>query len=180
MSIYTRNRLLGFIIILLIALNISTIVTVRYRMKKHIESYDADVEHYQDQRGKHFREELNLDKEQFEKFKQYRKQYYPIVYNLQSKMHEKRLMLLEELSKENTDTVKLNEISREIGRMHTEMKIATNKYFINLKSVCTREQQLKLFKFYKAILAPGHGVNRAPFGKGKHKYKNSKDTVILN
>lgn len=175
MSIYTRNRLLIFIIILLVALNVSTIVTVRHKMKQHMELANSEVEHYSDQRGKHFKEELGLNKEQFKQFKHFRKIYYPKMYKLQSDMHQKRIDLLEELSKEHTDTVRLHKLSDDIGCMHSEMKSVTNEYFLNLKSVCTREQQLILFKFYKAILAPGHGVSRGPYGKHRH----NKDTTLI-
>ena len=183
MSIFTRSKLLIFIILLLVATNISTIVTVWHKTNNQSEQYnivsDNNIDQPRLQRGRHFRDELNLSPEQFRQFRQFRQQYHPIVHDLKTQMNYKRVELLNELSKVQPDTLILNQISIDIGVMHTEMKMATNAYFINMKSVCSPQQQEKLTEVFKAMLNPKNNMNmpnqgrqnRFP-GKGRNSIDN--------
>ena len=67
-------------------------------------------------------------------------------------LHIKRHELLVELAKEKPDTTVLLTISNEIGTMHSQLKMATNNFYLNMKSVCTPEQQAKLNEIFEAIL----------------------------
>ena len=169
MSIFTRSKFLVFIILLLVATNISTIVTVWHKTDNKSEQYhtvvDDNINKPRTQRGRHFRDELNLSPEQFRQFRQFRQQYHPIVHYLTTQMKYKRVELLNELSKDQPDTLILNQLSRDIGLMHTEMKMATNDYFINMKSVCTPQQQEELTEVFRAMLNPKNNMDMPHQGR---------------
>jgi Spy/CpxP family protein refolding chaperone len=156
MSIFSNNKFLIAIIVILIATNISTILTVRYKSAHKVRSYQenrgGNIKLPTSRFGMFFREQLNLNEEQHAQFREFRQQYHPHVHGLTNNMREKRMELLTELSKEHPDTLILNNISKEIGDMHTMLKIATNEYFLNMKSVCTPEQQTKLTEIFRTML----------------------------
>jgi len=156
MNIFSRSRLYIAIIIILIATNISTLLTVRYQTSKKFNTYQessgSNIEIPRTHLGRFFRDELNLTREQHFKFREFRQQYHAYVFDLTGQMQEKRLELLDELSKEHPDTLVLNRISTEIGDMHTLLKKATNEYFLSMKNVCKPEQQKKLTEIFRSML----------------------------
>ena len=179
MSFFIRNKFLLFIVLLLVVTNITTVLTVRYKTNDRLTPNVIDdniTNHQRFQRGMHFKDELGLTDEQFQEFQQLRRTYNPIVRRMMLNMRSKRVELLDELSKENPDTIILNKISRDIGDMHTEMKIATNSYFIKMKHICTPEQQLKLIDVFKSMLGqqgnmgkPDRGMHNRFGARGKNR-----------
>lgn len=180
MSIFTRNKFLIFIILLLVATNVSTLITVWHKTGDNstlqISNANDNIEQPRINRGRHFRDELNLSPKQFRQFRQFRQQYHPIVHELKTQMDTKRVDLLNELSLEQPDTLVLNQISKDIGEMHTLMKMATNNYFINMKSVCTPEQQVKLVDVFKAMLNTQNNMGMPNQGRQSRSHRSSRNS----
>lgn len=60
-----------------------------------------------------------------------------------------------ELSKENPSRSKIDSLCRLNGRLHTGLKVFTARHFLNIKSICTPEQEIKLQELIKEMLHIG-------------------------
>jgi hypothetical protein len=97
--------------------------------------------------------ELNLTKEQYQKVlvqndRTFRN--YDIIADM---MCETNVRMLEELSKQTPDEAVLDSLAKRYGTLSTSLRKRTVDYFMNLKSICTPEQQTKLTKIFKDIMA---------------------------
>jgi len=67
-------------------------------------------------------------------------------------MCETNVAMIEELAKTESDPLVLDSLSRKIGALNTSLRRHTSEYFINLKNICTQEQQQKLTLIFKAMM----------------------------
>ena len=68
------------------------------------------------------------------------------------------------------------EIANEIGMLHSKLKFQTYKHYLDMKSICTEEQEEKLIKIFKSMLykedsfmSPRHRNGRK--GKRPHRHR---------
>jgi len=170
MTIFTKTKTLIVIIIVLFATNISTLYTVWNLSNNTVttvsDTVKSKVFNPNIPMGRLLKQELQLTPEQISSFREFRKEYYPYVHKKYDSLHIKRHELLKELAKENPDTVVLLSISEEIGAMHADLKMATNNFYLNMKSVCTPEQQQKLNHIFEAMLN-----NRSKHNCGRQRFR---------
>ena len=83
---------------------------------------------------------LQLDEDQFEQFRS-------ISFNTRKKqrdiarlLNQKRDSLMQELTKEQPDSIKMHQMASEIGELHTKLKTQTIDHFTQLKALCRPEQ----------------------------------------
>jgi Spy/CpxP family protein refolding chaperone len=119
-----------------------------------------------------FRDELQLTQEQFIHFRNINEKNRQQSIEIARALHHKRLEMLDEISKENPDTEKLDQIAREIGTLHYELKRNTYHHFIELKKLCNKEQQEQLQHLFMRMIddtgfddRPRH-KNRPPGRRG--------------
>lgn len=98
------------------------------------------------------RSELNLTDEQYKKVlvendKTVRT--YNIVLDM---MCETNVAMIEELAKPTSDRQVLDSLSKKIGVLNTSLRRHTSDYFMNLKAICTPEQQKKLTLIFKNMM----------------------------
>jgi len=153
----TGNRnILIWIIVILAVTNISTVGTIFYHIhKQEIVLQKPDIRQAQapDRRfGKLLREELKLTREQQAQFMKYRQQFHSRANVITDKMQVNRDEFMAELGKKNTDTAYLNELSIEIGQLHTDLKHLTYGYYLNMKNICNDDQQEKLFIVFNKMI----------------------------
>lgn len=60
-----------------------------------------------------------------------------------------------ELSKPEPSLAILDSISRANGRLHTGLKVFTARHFLNIKSICTPQQEIELQQLIKEMLQIG-------------------------
>ena len=177
MDYFKKNKILIWVIIILLATNIATIATVIYhvyiienniRKPERIVIPDYGL-------GRFFREELNLTREQQQQFRSFRQNYRLQASKIIKQMQEKRLEMLDELSVENSDTVRLHQIADEIGAFHRELKHLTFEYYLNLKDICNDQQRDKLFRMFKAMQNSEWELKcrRDTFAPGSHGRRNT-------
>jgi Spy/CpxP family protein refolding chaperone len=181
MKTESKHNLMVWAIVVLAVMNVSTLVTILYHQyqtdktdnsslagQKQLES---DATKFS---GRYFRDELNLSSEQMEKFREinpvFRQQARAITIGLA----EKRLQMLTEMAAANSDRNKLNALSDSIGNLHSRLKKLTYKYYLDIKGICSKDQQKKLEQLFNEMFTndlpmgfPGKG---GPGGRqhGKH------------
>ena len=161
-------------IVILAVMNISTLASImyhKYQSEKtetisvsEQQQLEADSEKFS---GRYFRDQLNLSSDQMDKFKEINPVFRPKARNITIELAEKRKQMLNEMSAEKSDTLRLNALSDSIGQLHSNLKIITYRYYMEIKSICNQEQQRKLEQLFGEMFAndspmgyPGKGGQR--------------------
>jgi len=153
---FSRYNILFWLIIILLVINISAITTIFYgisvRDKKDTKPYPSKTEYHRHHEGRFFDSSLNLTEEQRQHFKNAKHKFYSEAKIIAGQMHKKRVEFMNELASDEPDTLKLQEIAKDIGSLHTKLKLQTYKHYLELKSICTKEQEEKLIIIFKSML----------------------------
>lgn len=189
-----RKLLIGLILFLLItnAVTVLTVVinTSRSSVKNQSDNKSA-VETPgaipETQRTLFFTNELKLDSEQQEKFRNIHRDYMRGARAISAEMSHLRDVLLDAMDQDQPDTSRMNELSEQIGVKHTELKKLTVQYYIGLKAICNPDQQERLYELMRKIIKPdgdvqlpeGEGGRKGGRGQGRGPWwSNKKDSVI--
>ena len=155
-TFFSKYRILIWLIIILLIINISAITTIflgiNIRDKKDVRQLPPKTEHHRHHDGRFFDGSLNLSEEQHQQFKKAKHKFYSEAKKIAGQMHKKRVEFINELASDETDTLKLQEIANEIGMLHSKLKFQTYKHYLDMKSICTKEQEEKLIKIFKSML----------------------------
>jgi len=157
MNTQTKKHLITGFIIFLIIINIVALSTIIYRNKTTPQPIDNDYVQFRQNIDEHgmyrfFRDELQLTPEQFVRFRDINEKNRQQSREIARALHNKRLEMVQEISKENPDTEKLDQIAREIGTLHYELKRNTYHHFIDLKELCNKEQQEHLQHLFMRMI----------------------------
>ncbi len=154
-KIYNKSLLI-WIIVILAATNISTVGTIVYHVyfQENTVQKNSSVQiNIPDNHlGRFLRDELNLNSEQHQQFRNFRQNFHEQANLLTRKMQVKRNEMMAELEKVNSDTIHLGKLAKEIGNMHTELKHLTFEYYLEMKNICSDEQKEKLYQIFKAMV----------------------------
>jgi Spy/CpxP family protein refolding chaperone len=171
-TIITKNKVLIWVIVILAAINVSTLLTIIYHIhsskiattefRRH--NLEPETEKFS---GRFFRDRLGLSKEQMDSFRESNRKFRRQAYDLTVNLSQKRNEMLEEMDKEHPDTTKLFNLSNDIGRMHSELKVLTYKYYLDIKNICTPEQKAVLRNLFKDMFGNDEKMG-FPGRSGKH------------
>jgi hypothetical protein len=130
--------------------------------RENADSKRPPIEHF-------FQKELGFSPDQEKIANEYRKNYFQQMKPIFTALDQKRVAMIEELSKPNPDTLILNKLSDEFGTLHAQMKHETVKQLLRLRSICNPSQIEKLNILNKKLLGPeGHRKRPNP---DNHKQK---------
>jgi Spy/CpxP family protein refolding chaperone len=164
-------RILIWVIVVLLATNLSMGISFLYHKqndKKLVEhSQENAIEMPAQQRTKFFREQLNLNPEQVDKFRDWNREFNRIGWEITHQLENLRVEMVTELGKETPDESRLENISKEIGDMHTKLKKETIGYYMKMKAECNAEQKLKLNEIFMSMLKQNEDV-KLPGGNGRN------------
>lgn len=155
MDYFIKKRFSFWMVFFLLVINIAAISTILYHIYSDNTAASSAVEN--NGAGKIITSELGLSMQQKDLFSNINN-----VYNENSKpildqLTDKRSEMLAELSEANPDTAILNTIAKDIGELHTTLKLLTIENFLELKKICTVDQQQQLSEIYKDMLqSEGH------------------------
>lgn len=172
-TFFSQNKVLIWLIIFLLLLNIAAISSMIYqrvRLAKDT-SFIPHAPFHRDREmpgeGRFLREFLELDTEQFEKFKVARHSFQMKAWEITEELREKKIEFLKELNRKNPDTGKIQKISEDIGDLHSDLRVETGNYYLELRAICHKEQQQKLYHFFMQTFerpemepGPGRGAGR--------------------
>jgi hypothetical protein len=151
MRAVNRNNWMAWAIAVLAVMNLATLLTLVYHRNKFVKKEEVAIP-YQPKSvnasvkysGRYFRDELNLSYDQMKSFSEFNPEFRQAAMAINRDMAEKRHGMLIEMAKNNCDTNRLNVLSDSIGYLHAALKKSTYKYYINIKNICNRQQQIKL------------------------------------
>jgi Spy/CpxP family protein refolding chaperone len=160
MNFFDKNRLAFWILLFLMVINVSALVTFFVANRK---VNNNELPSPANKPGGALQAELSLAPDQSSKVNEinsaYKASSEPIILSIK----EKKVELLEELSKVNTDTNRINTILNDLGIRQHQLQHANIKQFLELKMVCTPEQTKKLSQIYSEL----YGCDHTGKGKGQ-------------
>lgn len=171
----TRNRLLIWAVLILLAVNIAIVISaLRYSGRIKAEEM-VRSEAMADARVMLFREQLNLDERQNREFMQLNRTFNQRAGRIAGRLDVLRRNMIEELAKPDPDMQKVESITSEIGSIHSNLKKETADYYLGLKRVCTPEQQERLKEMFVVMSDPESDLNQlrrgqmgpGPAGRGR-------------
>jgi hypothetical protein len=171
MNFFNKNRLIFWLLLFLVVINISALVTffLFYSGQKKQSSQNTGKQSFS-----MFQKELSLTPIQSEKVCSINAQHRSISEPVSTALKEKRSQLLEELSLEQPDTLLLRKYAEEIGDLQKEMQMALIRHYLDLKTVCDSCQCQKLSSFYFQLYdskGPGKGMGKQMQHRNRHGQK---------
>jgi Spy/CpxP family protein refolding chaperone len=158
-----------WIIAILVATNLSMGITFLYHNKQdkvlQEKAIEEKVEAPTQQRTRFFREQLNLDPEQVEQFREHNRNFNRTAWQITNQLESLRIEMIQELGKTNMDTGKVEVITREIGDLHTRLKNETVDYYLSMKEICNEEQQIKLNQLFLSVIHRDENVRLPQHGR---------------
>ncbi|KJF42945.1 periplasmic heavy metal sensor [Draconibacterium sediminis] len=153
MATKNKYRILIWVIVILAATNLSMGISFWYHKQqdKKAAGTQQQVEMPSEQRTRFFREQLNLQPDQVDYFRELNRNYNRSARRISDQLSLLRVEMVEEMGKAETNTTKLHAISSEIGEMHKTLKDLTIDYYLDMKAVCDENQQEKLKEIFLSM-----------------------------
>jgi len=98
------------------------------------------------------RSELDLTTEQYQKVLVQNDRTFRLYNLVLDMMCENNVALLEELSKPEVNAIALDSLARKYGVLSSSLRKHTIDYFVNVKNICTPEQQKRLTEIFKEMM----------------------------
>lgn len=157
---FKNVKILSWLVIILLATNLATIGTIFYHTS--VSSHETSIENSElpmERRSRFFRDQLGLTPGQMESFRGFNQQFNRRSAQLSGELQQIREEILNELTSENTDTVRLNQLSAELGEKHKELKAETNKLYMELKELSDSTQKERLAFVFQSLLEGDNNFN---------------------
>lgn len=162
-------RLLIWAIVILLATNLSMGISFLYHKqqdKNFIEQLEeTSIQVPSERRTRFFRDQLNLDREQVEIFRELNREFNRTAWQITHQLEALRVEMVRELGKENPRQKMLDSISENIGELHTKLKKETIDYYLEMKEVCNEDQQIKLNEIFISMLKKNEDVSLPEYGR---------------
>ncbi|NDP19728.1 MAG: hypothetical protein GZ091_01410 [Paludibacter sp.] len=149
-----KKNILIWLVVLLAILNITTIATIvihNYTEKPQEQTLALDNDGQNMLTGRCMRQIVGFDKIQMEQFRNAKHEFQPTANQIIIDIDSLKNEMFIELNKTEADTLTLNNISDEIGRLHADLKKKTFVFYISIKSISKPEQLEKLKKVFTPL-----------------------------
>ena len=175
MNFFSKNRILVWILIILIILNVSAFISFVV-MSRH-KTEHANCCTGAESTCRALSDELGLTRDQADKVACINAVYRDAASPLAEGIRQKREMMLSELEKERPDTAVLNDIVRTMTNMRTEIQQKNITQYLELKKVCTPSQALRLSTLYRDLYGCPMQENKMHRGHQNGKCKGMNDSA---
>ncbi len=162
------NRILWFIVALLLILNLATIGTIFYHNRQSRGDDLAiviDKNRQNPLTGRFFRQEIGFNDAQMDVFREANREFQPHANILIFEMDSLKEEMFGELNKPQPDSARLHHLSTSLGRHHTELKNITNDFYLKIKSVCDSSQCERLQEAFLPLFRDGATANFGRYGR---------------
>lgn len=155
MSYFNKKKYTTVFILTLIALNIIALGTLW-------SSYSSHKRHHRP----HFLEqELNLSDTQQQQFHEFRQAHFKRMGTADKAIHQHKKTIFQELTSSVPQPTKADSIAQLIGQLEAKRQQYIFEHFLELKSVCSPEQQQKFGRIFKNVIEQPHKKMRTPHQK---------------
>jgi hypothetical protein len=167
MNFFHNNRLIFWVLIILVVINISALVSFFLFTKPHAPVACCSPE---EQQCNAFRDELKLSASQTLQVEEINKNYKESAGPIVTAIKEARAAILTELEKEAPDTLHLNALTDQLALLQMKIQKENINQYRALKHVCTTDQALRLSALYRDLYG-------CPMQNGqvKHRYRHGQE-----
>jgi Spy/CpxP family protein refolding chaperone len=165
---YNKCSVLKWILAIIVAINLSMGVSYLYHRQsaKNEPQVEANIPDVPDmQRTRFFREQLNLNSGQVVKFRDLNRDFNRSAWQIQHQLSALRIEMIHEMGNNQPDKHKLDEISNDIGILHTRLKNETIQFYLAMKEICSEEQAEKLNALFMSVLETNEDVQLPQRGR---------------
>lgn len=151
-------KILWWTIALLVVLNLTTIGTILLRNRERSSDNIAivlDENRQSPLTGRFFRQTLGFDDAQMNHFREAHRTFQYAANDLIFGMDSLKNEMFAELNNPTPDTIRLNELSEQVGSLHAELKKITNAFYLQLKTVCDATQCEQLQQAFLPLFRDG-------------------------
>lgn len=153
-----KYKALIWTVIILVTLNLATLLSLYFHTHQStILANESQEEVSKDSvaRGAIFLgKQLGLNMDQMESFREIHREYNRSANQITRNLELLRLEMIRELGQQQPDIKKINQTNHEFGKLHEELKNQTATYYLELKKICTPEQQEQLQEIFETIAQP--------------------------
>ncbi|MBN2272893.1 MAG: periplasmic heavy metal sensor [Bacteroidales bacterium] len=175
-----KQKILVWIVAVLALMNISTLATILVHTNQAKKSETvtttvqrqaaADAERFG---GRYFCDQLDLDADQMRTFRNVNTVFRQQARDITIDLALYRRQMLTEMAAGHSDTNRLYRLSDSIGHLHSDLKKLTFRYYLDIKSICSPQQQEKLERLFGTIMARdtqmGYPGRQGPKGRPRAK-----------
>jgi Spy/CpxP family protein refolding chaperone len=162
METYKKNRLLFWILLFLVAVNLAALASFYFFFREPLPGTSGNgAADTLRPAGKQqtFRQELCLDDAQSAVVDTILSRYKEAVAPLVSEIRATRKAILDELEAAKPDSIKLNSLSEKLAGLQTRMQQENIRQYLELKKVCTPDQLRRLSVLYRDLYGFGQQEN---------------------
>ena len=175
MTVRNKYRVLIWIIVILVATNLSMGISFLYHKQQDRNRMEAmkeeAIEVPAQRRSRFFRQELNLRPGQMDRFRKLNRDFNRTAWGVTHQLETLRIEMVEELGKSNPDSKKLDQIAKNIGDLHREMKKETMDYYLEMRAECDAAQQEKLNEIFMSVLSNKQDIELPQRGR-RNRFNN--------
>jgi Spy/CpxP family protein refolding chaperone len=151
MNVFSKQRLIGWVIVLLVLLNMISLGTLWFfQIRKPSSSQELGpdpVRHFLEQ-------ELDLTAEQAQEFEALRREHLELSKAINDEANNLKRALMNEVFAASPDAAKGAQLAEQIGEKRTELEQLRFQHFLALKSLCQPEQVELLQALIHEIVRP--------------------------
>ncbi|MHA7109932.1 Spy/CpxP family protein refolding chaperone [Sunxiuqinia elliptica] len=166
---FTKTKILMWLVIILLVTNISTIISFIYHSQEEhkLPAKTESIAVPGEQRTRFFKEQLDLTADQLVLFREANRNFNREARAVTGEMEQLRAELVAEMVRAESDTARLEQISTLIGAQHKQLKTITYAFFLDLKAICSPEQNEKLARIFQSLISADQDI-QLPKGR-KHR-----------
>lgn len=154
-------------VVFLFGTNIAVIAIFWAHKQSEATTAKSKIEIPDSQFGRFFSDELNLNDDQQERFREFRRKYNRSANQTLIEMQEIRNEMASVLKTAHPDRKKLDNLADKLGQKHRELKGLTFDYYFNMQSILDEGQQEKMIEIFQAMLTEtGDAKTPTPRGNG--------------
>ena len=168
-TFFTKYKLLIWVVLILLIINISAITTIFYRnilLGRIITRPPAIMRFHRPGPGVFLKDELNLSDDQFSKFNETRTNYQKAVLDMNRQINTIKKNYMHELMVEKPDKALMEATCDSIGAIHVRLMQETGKYYNQIRQLCRDDQVEKLNTFFIRAMQDDRNAGMQGRGKG--------------
>lgn len=157
MNFLQQKRTLIWILVFLVIFNLAAGLTIflhiRSEKSGQVQNQETDL----------LKKELSLNHKQVQGLGRIRAQFRAISEPVAFRIRETRQALVDEMGKDRPDTLRLHQLSMEMGTLQAELTYQIAVQYLDIRDLCTPDQALKLNSNYKYLF----GIDEQPRREGQ-------------
>ncbi len=145
-------RLLVWLVIILLALNVSAVATILWMRFSAQKPGPEKTEFILKTKKRHFRlhdemikNEVGLNDRQIEAFRQLRDKHFSEIRDITTDIDKTRELQFISIRDKNADPEFIDSLSKRTGELHYQWSVSSSIFLNDVKDLCTPEQKEKLF-----------------------------------